>query len=344
MAAPSSRGESGRTMIITATPFRISFLGGGSDYPDWFKTNGGAVLSVTINKYCYLQCRVLPPFFEYKNRVVWSRIETTKDAESIEHPAVREALRYLGIADGLEVHHFGDLPARTGLGSSSSFAVGLLHALYSLRGEIVSKRRLADEAIHLEQTLLKENVGIQDQIAAAFGGLNRVEIGQNGSYEVQPVLMSEARKRAFEEHLILLFTGIARHASAVARSQIEVLANRKKDDVVRRMQALVGEGLEVLANGRDLRGFGELLDESWQLKRSLSDAISTATVDAIYARARAAGAIGGKLLGAGGGGFMLLFVAPEQRAQVSAALGEYLQIPFRFERSGSRIVLFEPDA
>ncbi len=329
-------------MIITATPFRISFLGGGTDYPAWFEKFGGAVLSVTINKYCYLQARVLPPFFEYKNRVVWSRIETTLDAESIEHPAVREALRYLGITDGLEVHHFGDLPARTGLGSSSSFAVGLLHALYSLRGEIVSKRRLADEAIHLEQTLLKENVGIQDQIAAAFGGLNRVEIGQNGHYEVQPLLMSAARKRAFEEHLILLFTGIARHASAVAKSQIDALP--EKEAVVRRMQALVGEGIEVLANGNDLRAFGDLLDESWQLKRSISDAVSTATVDEIYARARAAGAIGGKLLGAGGGGFMLLFVEPAKRAAVSAALGDYLQIPFRFERSGSRIVLFEPDA
>jgi D-glycero-alpha-D-manno-heptose-7-phosphate kinase len=329
-------------MIITATPFRVSFLGGGTDYPAWFRSHGGAVLSVTINKYCYLQCRNLPPFFEYKNRVVWSRIETTKDSDSIEHPAVREAFRHLGITEGLEVHHFGDLPARTGLGSSSSFAVGLLHALYSLRGEIVSKRRLADEAIHLEQTLLKENVGIQDQIAAAFGGLNRVDIGQNGDYAVQPVLMSEARKRDFEEHMILLFTGIARHASAIAKKQIEALP--QKEAVVRRMQALVGEGLEVLANGRDLRDFGALLDESWQLKRSISEAVTTATVDEIYERARAAGAIGGKLLGAGGGGFMLLFVEPERRAQVSAALGDYLQIPFRFERSGSRIVLFEPDA
>ena len=329
-------------MIITATPFRISFLGGGTDYPAWFKRNGGAVLSVTINKYCYLQCRHLPPFFEYRNRVVWSRIETTKDTDGIEHPAVREAMRYLGITEGLEVHHFGDLPARTGLGSSSSFAVGLLHALYSLRGAIVSKRRLADEAIHLEQTLLKEHVGIQDQIAAAFGGLNRVEIGHNGHYEVQPVLMSEARKRDFEEHMILLFTGIARHASEIAKRQIEALP--EKEAVVRRMQALVGEGLEVLANGRDLRDFGALLDESWQLKRSISDAVSTETVDEIYARARAAGAIGGKLLGAGGGGFMLLFAEPARRAQVSAALADYLQIPFRFERSGSRIVLFEPDA
>ncbi|MFO0985786.1 MAG: kinase [Alphaproteobacteria bacterium] len=329
-------------MIITATPFRISFLGGGTDYPAWFRRNGGAVLSVTINKYCYLQCRNLPPFFEYKNRVVWSRIETTKDTDSIEHPAVREAMRYLGVTGGLEVHHFGDLPARTGLGSSSSFAVGLLHALFTLRGEIVGKRRLADEAIHLEQTLLKENVGIQDQIAAAFGGLNRVDIGENGDYAVQPVPMSDARRQALEERMILLFTGIARHASAVAKKQIDALP--EKEAVVRRMQALVGEGLEVLANGRDLRDFGELLDESWQLKRSLSDAVSTEAVDAIYARARAAGAIGGKLLGAGGGGFMLLFVEPARRAQVSAALAEYLQIPFRFERSGSRVVLYEPDA
>jgi D-glycero-alpha-D-manno-heptose-7-phosphate kinase len=329
-------------LIITATPFRISFLGGGTDYPAWFRRNGGAVLSATINKYCYLQCRTLPPFFEYKNRVVWSRIETTHDTDSIEHPAVRAALRHFGITEGIEVHHFGDLPARTGLGSSSSFAVGLLHALFSLRGEIVSKRRLADEAIHLEQTLLKENVGIQDQIAAAFGGLNRVDIGQNGDYAVQPLLMSAARKHEFEEHLILLFTGIARHASAIAKKQIDALP--EKEAVVRRMQALVGEGLELLANGRDLRAFGELLDESWKLKRSISDAISTETVDEIYARAQAAGAIGGKLLGAGGGGFMLLFVEPERRARVSAALADYLQIPFRFERAGSRIVLFEPEA
>ncbi len=329
-------------MIITATPFRISFFGGGTDYPAWFQRNGGSVLSATINKYCYLQCRNLPPFFEYKNRVVWSRIETTSDAESIEHPCVREALRYLGVTQGLEVHHFGDLPARTGLGSSSSFAVGLLHALYSLRGEIVSKRRLADEAIYLEQTLLKENVGVQDQIAAAFGGMNRIDIGHNGYFEVQPVLMTDARRRDFEEHMILIFTGIARHASEVAKKQIDALS--EKEEVVRRMQALVAEGMRVLAHGGDMRAFGELLDETWRLKRSISDAISTATVDEIHERAKRAGAIGGKLLGAGGGGFMLLFVEPALRAKVSAALADYLQIPFRFERSGSRIVLFEPDA
>jgi D-glycero-alpha-D-manno-heptose-7-phosphate kinase len=329
-------------MIITATPFRISFFGGGTDYPAWFRRNGGAVLSATINKYCYLQCRNLPPFFEYKNHVVWSRIETTSDADSIEHPAVREAFRHLGIKQGLEVHHFGDLPARTGLGSSSSFAVGLLHALHSVRGEIVGKRRLADEAIYLEQTLLKENVGVQDQIAAAFGGLNRIDIGHNGYFEVQPVLMSDERRQEFEAHMILLFTGIARHASEVAKKQIEALP--EKEGVVRRMQTLVDEGIRVLGNGADLREFGELLDETWALKRSISDAISTATVDEIYERAKRAGAIGGKLLGAGGGGFMLLFVEPARRAEVSKALGDYLQIPFRFERSGSRIVLFEPDA
>ncbi|HEY7609069.1 MAG TPA: kinase [Alphaproteobacteria bacterium] len=329
-------------MIITATPFRISFFGGGTDYPAWFKRNGGAVLSVTINKYCYLQCRNLPPFFAYKNRVVWSRIETTRDVDSIEHPCVRAAFRHLGFTQGLEVHHFGDLPARTGLGSSSSFAVGLLHALYSLRGEIVSKRRLADEAIYLEQTLLKENVGVQDQIAAAFGGFNRIDIGHNGHFEVQPILMSDARRQDFEEHMILLFTGIARHASEVAKKQIDALP--EKEGVVRRMQALVDEGVRVLGNGGDFREFGELLDETWTLKRSISDAISTATVDEIYERAKRAGAIGGKLLGAGGGGFMLVFVDPARRAHVSETLAGYLQIPFRFERSGSRIVLFEPDA
>ena len=254
-------------MIITATPYRISFFGGGTDYPEWYQSNGGAVLSTTINRYCYLQCRYLPPFFQHKHRIVWSRIETKCDTDEIEHPAVREAIRHLGITDGLEIHHFGDLPARAGLGSSSSFSVGLLHALHSLQGRMVNKRSLADEAILLEQVLMKETVGIQDQIAAAFGGLNLIEISQDGSFEVHPIPLSKDRLAAFESHLLLIYTGVSRTASEVAKKQVDAISS--KAAIFERFREMVEEGVAILSSDQDLRGFGELLDEAWQLKRSI---------------------------------------------------------------------------
>ena len=328
-------------MIITSTPFRISFFGGGTDYPVWFREHGGAVLAASINRYCYISCRFYPPFFEYKHRIVWSQIELAQDVTEIKHPAVREAIRYLGIEEGLEIHHDGDLPARSGLGSSSSFAVGLLHALYALKNVYVSKQKLANEAIYLEQKLLKEDVGIQDQITAAYGGFNIVEIERNGNFGVRPLPVAELRRKALEDHLLLVYTGVSRTASQIAKAQIASIPN--KQAVLSRMQKMVYEAADALTGTGDLATFGELLHEGWQLKRSISPAVSTPLIDDLYAAARGAGATGGKLLGAGGGGFVLLFVKPELRQRVLEALKQFLMVPFEIETSGTHMVLYEPE-
>jgi D-glycero-alpha-D-manno-heptose-7-phosphate kinase len=328
-------------MIITSTPYRISFFGGGTDYPVWFREHGGAVLAASINRYCYISCRFYPPFFEHRHRIVWSQIELVQETADIQHPAVREAIHHLKIEGGLEIHHDGDLPARTGLGSSSAFAVGILHALYALKGELVSKRKLATEAIYLEQELLKENVGIQDQITTAHGGLNLVEIDRTGGFQVRPVPIAAPRQTALEEHMLLLYTGVARSASQVAAKQIESIPN--KTEILKRMHAMVYEAADVLTGTGDLRDFGALLHETWELKRSISPEVSTPMIDDIYARARRAGALGGKLLGAGGGGFVLLFVEPKKRQIVLDSLKDYLMVPFEIESNGSHIVLYEPE-
>ncbi|HUK60457.1 MAG TPA: kinase [Stellaceae bacterium] len=328
-------------MIITSTPYRISFFGGGTDYPDWFRQHGGAVLAASINRYCHLSCRFYPPFFEHKHRIVWSRIELVKETGEIAHPAVREAVRYLGVEEGLEIHHDGDLPARAGLGSSSAFAVGILHSLYALKGMLVSKQQLAREAIHLEQKLLHEDVGVQDQITTAFGGLNLIEIDRNGGFEVRPMPISLLRKRELEDNLMLVYTGIARTASDVAKQQIAAIP--AQTEALHRMRELVSRASDILVSGRDLAGFGELLHEGWLLKRGLTPAISTPLIDELYDDARRAGAVGGKLLGAGGGGFVLLFVRPRDRQKVLDALKRYLMVPFEFESSGTHIVLYEPE-
>jgi D-glycero-alpha-D-manno-heptose-7-phosphate kinase len=328
-------------MIITSTPYRISFFGGGTDYPIWFHEHGGAVLATSINRYCYISCRFYPPFFDHRHRIVWSRIELVQDTADIQHPAVREAIRYLDIGEGLEIHHDGDLPARTGLGSSSAFAVGILHALYALKGQLVSKHKLAVEAIHLEQELLKENVGVQDQIATAYGGLNVIEIDRTGAFQVRPLPISALRQQSLEEHMLLIYTGVARSASQVAAEQLKAIPN--KVDVLRRMHAMVYEAIDVLTGTGDLRDFGSLLHETWELKRSISPEISTPMIDEIYERARRAGALGGKLLGAGGGGFVLLFVEPKKRQAVLDALKDFLMVPFEIESSGTHIVLYEPE-
>lgn len=328
-------------MIISRTPFRISFFGGGTDYPVWYRSHGGAVLATTMNKYCYISARYLPPFFEHRSRVVWSRIEQVKDVEEIQHPAVREVLKFLGIADGIELHHDGDLPARTGLGSSSSFTVGLLHALYGLKGVMRSKKQLAAEAIHIEQERLREHVGSQDQVTAAFGGLNRVAFTTADTFEVVPVIMGEERLSLLQDHLMLFFTGISRTASELAAEQIRATSRRKAE--LRRMAEMVDEAIGLLQGDEDLAAFGRLLDEGWRLKRGLTDRISTARIDEMYEAARRAGAVGGKLLGAGGGGFLLLFVRPEAQEDVKEALKGFLHVPFRFESGGSRIIFYEPD-
>ena len=326
-------------MIITRTPYRISFFGGGTDYPAWYLRHGGEVLSTTIDKYCHISCRHLPPFFEHKHRIVYSVIETVQDCEQIKHPAVRAILTQARPAEGLEIHHDGDLPARSGLGSSSSFTVGLLHALAALKGRYLSKEELARDALHVEQRLIGENVGSQDQVAAAFGGFNRVEFRRSGEFDVTPVVLNRKRLEHFQSHLMLCFTGLSRIASEVARSTIDNLEDRARELVT--MRGMVEDALRILQDPD--RPFGALMHEGWRLKRALSDRVSTPAIDRFYETARDAGATGGKLLGAGGGGFMLLFVAPERQANVRAALENLIHVPFGFEESGSRVVLYQPN-
>jgi D-glycero-alpha-D-manno-heptose-7-phosphate kinase len=328
-------------MIITRTPLRVSFFGGGTDYPAWFREHGGAVLATSIDKYLYLHCRYLPQFFDYKSRIVWSQIECVNETSEIAHPAIRGVLEWMKITDGMEIHHHGDLPARTGLGSSSSFTVGLLHALHSLRGELMSKRVLAEEAIYIEQQVLRENVGVQDQIQSAFGGLNRIDIGQDGSFEVVPLVVPAERLANLQKHLLLVYTGLSRHASEIAAEQISTMSSKVAE--LRAIRAMVDDGEKILAGSGSLRDFGRLLDEGWQRKRSLSSKIAPTFVNEVYAAARKAGADGGKLLGAGGGGFMLIFVEPDKRAAVLRSLEKLLPVPFKFERGGTQLVLYEAE-
>ncbi|MFC1940710.1 kinase [Chloroflexota bacterium] len=328
-------------MIISRTPFRISFFGGGTDYPVWYRENGGAVLSTTIDKYCYITCRCLPPFFEHKHRIVYSQAELVRDIDEIRHPSVRETLRFTGITEGMEIHHDGDLPARTGLGSSSSFTVGLLHALYTLKGIMPARMQLARDAIGIEQNILKENVGSQDQVSAAFGGLNRIDFSREKDIEIKRITIKPDRIESLQNHLMLLFTGFSRTASEIAGEQIKQTPGKKRE--LAEMLRMVDEAINILNGDHDLSDFGKLLHESWQLKRSLTNKISTPYTDFLYEKATGAGATGGKLLGAGGGGFMLFFVKPELQAKVREALGNLLCVPFRFENSGSQIIFYEPD-
>lgn len=327
-------------MIISRTPFRVSFFGGGTDYPVWFRENGGAVLATTIDKYCYITCRYLPPFFEHKSRIVWSRIESVTEVDQIQHPSVREALTYLGIHEGVEIHHDGDLPARTGLGSSSSFTVGLLHSLYGLQGVMPSKRQLAMEAIEIEQQRLKENVGCQDQVSAALGGFNKIVFGTDGDFDVHPVILQSDRLEQLQSSLMLFFTGISRTASEVAGEQIRATPGKAVE--LRTMHQLVYEAISLLCSDADLSEFGRLLHESWKLKSSLTERISTSRIDDMYETALRAGAVGGKLLGAGGGGFMVLFVRPDDRPRVREALKDLLYVPFAFESTGSQVIFYDP--
>jgi D-glycero-alpha-D-manno-heptose-7-phosphate kinase len=329
-------------MIISRTPYRISFFGGGTDYPAWYRSHGGAVLATSIDKYCYLTCRYLPPFFEHKIRIVYSKIENCHGTEDIQHPAVREILRYLDFDRGVEIHHDGDLPARSGIGSSSSFCVGLLHALYALQGRMPSKHQLASESIHIEQERMRETVGSQDQVTAAYGGFNQVLFQPNGEIAVRPVTVSRQRLRDLEDHLLLLFTGVHRTSSDVAQSYVARLDANKRH--LRIMKDLVDEALVVLQGEGNLRAFGELLHESWLAKRSLSSEVSNSEIDDVYQAALASGAVGGKLLGAGGGGFLLLFASPDRHAALRAKFDGMIDVPFRFESGGSQIIFYDPEA
>ena len=325
-------------MIISKTPYRISFFGGGTDYPGWYRKHGGAVLATTIDKYCYLTCRYLPPFFEHRIRIVYSKVESCQTIDEISHPSVREVLRYLNIDRGVEIHHDGDLPARSGMGSSSSFTVGLLHALYALKGQMPSKQQLAQESIYIEQEILKETVGSQDQMSAAHGGFNIIEFLPSGEISTRPMTLAKERIEELNSHLMLFYTGIIRTASNVAESYVNDIENRKQQFHI--MSDLLNESITVLNKGKDINRFGELLHEAWQVKRSLSKKVSNSNVDEIYNMARSAGAIGGKLTGAGGGGFMLLFVPPEKQIKVKEKLNNLICVPFKFESSGSQIVFF----
>ena len=329
-------------MIVTRTPFRISFFGGGTDYPPWFRENGGAVLATTIDKYCYISCRHLPQFFDHKHRIVYSHIENVKRLDEIKHPAVRAIFEWANVTDGLEIHHDGDLPARSGLGSSSSFTVGLLHALSALDGKIASKEQLASNAIHIEQNIIHENVGSQDQVSAAFGGFNRIEFFRNDTYDVAPVILPPGRMEELQDHLMLCFTGFSRIASEVAQSKIANLKNKEAE--LRLMHQMVDDAIQLLQDRNiPIEEFGKMLDQSWQYKRSLSDRVSTPEIDQMYGEAMRGGAIGGKILGAGGGGFLLLFAKPEKQAAIRARLNNLVHVPFRFENSGSRVVLYQPN-
>ena len=329
-------------MIISKTPFRISFFGGGTDYPAWFRENGGSVLATTINKYCYISCRYLPQFFEHKHRIVYSKIEMVHDINEIEHPAVKAVVNFMGIKEGLEIHHDGDLPARTGLGSSSAFTVGMLHTLYALKGIMPTKKRLASEAIHIERNVLHESVGSQDQVLTAIGGFNRIDFLNDDNFREIPITVPQGRVEELENHLMLFFTGVSRFASEIAKKKIENMPNRKKELTI--MQQMVDEALYIIVNNDDIVRFGKLLHESWLLKRSLSESVSNSQIDEIYTAALEAGAIGGKLLGAGGGGFFLVFARPQDQPAIAKRLKNLLCIPFAFENQGSQIVVFQPDA
>jgi len=328
-------------VIITRTPFRVSFFGGGTDYPAWYRENGGTVLATTIDKYCYISCRRLPQFFEHKHRIVYSHIENVNHIDEIKHPAVKAILNWANINEGLEIHHDGDLPARSGLRSSSSFTVGLTHALYSLRGQMVSSDTLAKDAIHIEQNVIGENVGSQDQVSAAFGGFNRIDFKKDGCFEVDPVIIEPERKDHLKQHLMLCFTGFSRIADEIAKTKIRNL-NERRDELAR-MRAMVDEALSILSSQCDIEEFGKLLHESWMYKRSLSDRVSTPEIDNIYRAAKDAGAIGGKVLGAGGGGFLLMFARPEDHCKIKEALKHLIHVNFNYDDSGSKVVLYQPN-
>jgi D-glycero-alpha-D-manno-heptose-7-phosphate kinase len=329
-------------MIISRTPFRISFFGGGTDYPDWFRDQGGAVLATTIDKYCYISVRHLPPFFSHRYRLVYSVVENVAQIDEIQHPAVKAVLQWNGVDRGLEIHHDGDLPARSGLGSSSSFTVGLINALKALDGRLVSKEELARDAIHIEQCVIKEPVGSQDQISAAFGGFNRISFLTDGSFDLQPIILPAERNAQLQQHLMLFFSGISRYSSDVAKTKIENLKKRVAE--LTAMHAMVDQAVGILRTPTTpIEEFGLLLHEAWMLKRTLSDRVSTDFIDKIYDTARAAGAIGGKVLGAGGGGFLMFFVPPDRQECVKVALKDLIHVPFRFENAGSRVVLYQPN-
>ena len=326
-------------MIYTRTPFRLSFFGGGTDYQPFFEKHGGSVVSTTIDKYCYTTIRRCPPFFDYHTQVRYSKTESVRKTEEIEHPLVRNCMMYMGMHN-LSVGYDADLPARSGLGSSSSFAVGLIQTMYAFQGKYVSKQKIAENAIHVERVLCDESGGWQDQIAAAFGGLNRIDFGADG-FSVKPVIISPRRKQEAEDRLMMFFTGISRFSDAIAATQTSAIKDNTSQ--LLELKSLVDEAEMILSSQTDISEFGRLLDYAWQLKRGLSKDISTSYIDNIYQKAKNAGAIGGKLMGAGGGGFMVFFAQPDAFQKIRDALSELVYVPFTFENEGSKIIHYAPE-
>lgn len=329
-------------MIITKTPFRMSFFGGGTDMEEFFREYGGAVLSTTFDKYCYVTVRHLPRFFDWKTHVTYSAQEYVTDVDEMKHPAIRNAMKMLDMHE-IRLIYDADLPARSGLGTSSSFAVGMLNAFYALKGKYADKKRLADEAIYLERVLCNEAGGWQDQIAAAYGGMNRIEFNKDGTYDVKPIIIHPDRKRLLNENLLMFFTGFTRFSSEMQEANKAGYNEKKKQ--LRDMYALVGEAESILEDKHsDIDDFGRLLDKTWRLKRQTGGAITTDSIDAIYEKGIEAGALGGKLLGAGGGGFLVFYVKPENKAAVMEAMKDFLYVPFRFEDGGTQVIHYTPES
>ena len=328
-------------MIITKTPFRMSFFGGGTDMEEFFNENGGAVISTTIDKYCYVTVRHLPRFFDYSTELAYSKIERVNNINEIEHPSIRNAMKFLDMHE-LRLTYEADLPARSGLGTSSSFAVGMLNAFYALKGKYASKKKLADEAIYLERVLCDEAGGWQDQIAASFGGLNRINFNRDG-YEVKPIIISPERKEILNNNLLMFFTGFTRFSSEVQKTNNKTSSDEKKK-ILQKMYAMVDEAEEILTDKtRNIDDFGKLLHESWKLKRQTGKAISTDAIDMLYEKGINAGALGGKLLGAGGGGFLVFYVTPEKHDAVKKAMKDLLYIPFKFDNTGTSVIHYTPE-
>lgn len=329
-------------MIITKTPFRMSFFGGGTDMEDYFKENGGAVLSTTFDKYCYVNVRHLPKFFDYNTELSYSKIKRVTNVEDIQHPAIREAMKMLDMHE-IRLTYEADLPARSGLGTSSSFAVGMLNAFYALKGKYADKKKLADEAIYLERVLCNEAGGWQDQIAASFGGFNRINFGPDG-YEVLPLIISPERKKRLNDSLMMFFTGFTRFSSDVQKANSATSPDDKKM-MLKKMKNLVDEAEAILVNDeKDLDDFGRLLDTTWKLKRQTGGSVSTNSIDALYDKGIKAGALGGKLLGAGGGGFLVFYVQPDKQDSVKKAMSDLMYIPFEFENGGTQVIHYTPES
>lgn len=328
-------------MIITKTPFRMSFFGGGTDMENFFREHGGAVISTTFDKYCYVNVRHLPRFFDYSTELSYAKMERVTDVKDIQHPAIRNAMEMLDMHE-IRLTYEADLPARSGLGTSSSFAVGMLNAFYALKGKYADKKKLADEAIYLERNLCNETGGWQDQIAAAFGGMNRINFNKDGTYDVIPVIVHPERKKQLNNNLLMFFTGFTRFSSEMQKTN--AVGYAEKVALLKEMLALVDEAERVLTDKySDIDEFGRLLDKTWRLKRQTGEAITMNSIDALYENGIKAGALGGKLLGAGGGGFLLFYVQPERKTAVKEAMKKLLYVPFQFEDGGTRVIHYTPE-